>query len=44
MDFYGFTSAQLASAADALGYPAGVYFSETSKRGRSMSVRDRRNR
>ena len=36
MNFYGFTSEQLASAADALDYPAGVYFSETGKRGRMI--------
>jgi len=37
MQFYGFTQSQLADAADRLTYPAKVYFSYTSSRGRCIT-------
>ena len=37
MQFYGFTQSQLADAADRLAYPAKVYFSHTSTRGRCIN-------
>ena len=46
MIFYGFTIEQLNSTAGGLTYPAGVFFSETSRRGKSITgvlrVRDSR--
>lgn len=37
MMFYGFTQTQLADAADRLQYPAKVYFSHTSNRGKAIN-------
>lgn len=37
MQFYGFTQSELADAADRLTYPAKVYFSHTSNKGRAIN-------